>query len=77
MIDLPQMITVFLAVIGGFEMVRRSTTRALESHTANIAKLLHGKIDVVEYRTKTAALHSEINELRVRVAILEDRNVHR
>lgn len=61
MIDLPQMITVFLAVIGGFEMVRRSTTRALEAHTANIAKLLHGKIDVEEYRTKTAALHSEIN----------------
>jgi hypothetical protein len=68
---------VFFAVLGGFEMVRRSTAHALEVHTSNISKLLRGKIDVEEYRAKTATLHAEINDLRVKVAILEDRNAQR
>lgn len=75
--DYPSIITQFLAVVAGFEMVRRSTARALSAYTANIATLLQGKIDVKEYRTKTAELHAEINALTVEVAILKDRNANR
>lgn len=32
-----------------------------------------GYVTVDEYRTKTAALHNEANDLKVRVAVLEER----
>lgn len=34
---------------------------------------LENYVTVTEYRAKTGALHNEINDLRVKLAVLEDR----
>ncbi len=75
--DYPSVITQFLAVVTGFEMVRRSTTHALAAHTDNIIKLLQNKVDVVTYQNKVRELHDKINSLEVEVAVLKDRNAQR
>lgn len=56
-------------VVGG---IVGAATSARWGHK-QIMQHLQSYITVEEYRNKTGVLHTEINELRVRIAVLEDR----
>lgn len=50
----------------GFEAVRRSVLSAM-----------HNKVDVSIYQAKVTELHGQINSLRERLAVLEEREAQR
>ena len=61
-----QSIVTIVSTFYGFAAVKSSVT-----------KLMGNKVDVVIYQAKVRELHDEINTLRTKVAILEERNANR
>ena len=62
-----QCLAASVTTLFGFEAVRRSVMHIITNKT----------VTVEEYRKGKAELHNECNELKIRVAVLEDREARK